>query len=179
MSVNLDSDIKYCPYCQTALEYRELAGRTRPWCPSCKTGFFADPKLAVAVVIEYGERIVLQRRTIDPGAGLWTFPSGFVDRGEPVEEAAIREAWEEVGVYVRLTRLLGLYSSSGETVVLVVYVAEAESGRLESRDENDAVGLFSPDELPQLAFPNDDAIIETWLRGGSAPVKNPVLDDLN
>jgi 8-oxo-dGTP diphosphatase len=157
---------------------RHIAGQERPFCVSCETAFFADPKLAVAVLIEQEGLIALQRRTIDPGYGRWTFPSGYVDRGEQVEVAAIREAWEEVGIQVRLERLLGLYSRPGETVVLVVYVATPEAGQLESRDENDAVGFFPPDDLPELAFPNDHAIIETWLRGDVAPVANPVLEDL-
>lgn len=176
MSFNFGQPIVYCPYCATSIESRDIAGRGRPFCPSCETAFFEDPKLAVAVVIEQDNQIVLQRRTIDPGSGFWTFPSGFVDRGEPVEEAAIREAWEEVGLQVRLDRFLGLYSSPGETVALAVFVATPEFGNLQSLDENDAVGFFAPDELPDLAFPNDDAIIATWRSGGVRPVPNPSVD---
>jgi 8-oxo-dGTP diphosphatase len=177
VSYNFGQPIIYCPYCAATLEYRQLAGKERPWCTSCEIGFYEDPKLAVAVLIEHAGKIVLQRRTINPGAGLWTFPSGFVDRGEQVEEAAVREAWEEVGVRVRLTRLLGLYSAPGETVVLVVYVAHPEGGTLESRDENDAVGYFDPNDLPVLAFPNDEAIIETWRQGETAEIITPLLDN--
>jgi 8-oxo-dGTP diphosphatase len=176
MSFNYGQPITYCPYCATNVEYREIAERQRPFCPSCETAFFEDPKLAVAVVIEQDGKIALQRRTIDPGSGRWTFPSGYVDRGEPVEEAAVREAWEEVGLQVRLDRFLGLYSSAGETVVLAVYVARPENGHLQSLDENDAVGFFGPDELPDLAFPNDEAIIETWRAGSTRPVTTPLID---
>jgi 8-oxo-dGTP diphosphatase len=176
MSYNYGQPINYCPYCATEVDYREIAERQRPYCPDCETAFFEDPKLAVAVVIERDEKVALQRRTIDPGAGLWTFPSGFVDRGEPVEEAAVREAWEEVGLRVRLDRFLGLYSSPGETVVLAVFVASPESGTLTSLDENDAVGFFGPDELPDLAFPNDEAIIKTWRNGSQRPVETPAID---
>jgi 8-oxo-dGTP diphosphatase len=176
MNVNFGQPIIYCPYCTTSVEQRELSGRDRPFCPTCETGFFEDPKLAVAVVIERDGKVALQRRTIDPGMGLWTFPSGFVDRGEPVEEAAVREAWEEVGLKVRLQRLLGLYSSAGETVVLAVYVASPEAGRLQSLDENDAVGFFAPEELPELAFPNDHAIIRTWRSGGAHQVQTPDIE---
>jgi 8-oxo-dGTP diphosphatase len=176
MSYNFGQPIQYCPYCATSVEYREIQQRERPFCPSCETAFFEDPKLAVAVLIEQDGKVALQRRTIDPGAGLWTFPSGFVDRGEPVEEAAVREAWEEVGLQVRLERFLGLYSSPGETVVLAVFVATHEAGKLTSLEENDAVGFFGPDELPDLAFPNDKAIVETWRNGAQRPVETPVLD---
>lgn len=176
MSFNYGQPINYCPYCATSVEYREIAERQRPFCPTCETAFFEDPKLAVAVVVEQDGKVALQRRTIDPGMGLWTFPSGYVDRGEPVEEAAVREAWEEVGLRVQLDRLLGVYSSPGETVVLTVFVATPESGTLQSLDENDAVGFFAPDSLPDLAFPNDDAIIKTWRSGSIRPVPTPAID---
>jgi 8-oxo-dGTP diphosphatase len=176
MSFNYGQPINFCPYCATEVEYREIADRDRPFCPTCETAFFEDPKLAVAVVIEQGGKVALQRRTIDPGAGLWTFPSGFVDRGEPVEEAAVREAWEEVGLQVQLDRFLGLYSTPGETVVLAVFVASPEAGRLQSLDENDAVGFFAPENLPELAFPNDRTIIETWRSGATRPIHTPVID---
>lgn len=176
MSVNFGQPIIYCPYCTTTLVSREIGGRERPFCPSCDSAFFEDPKLAVAVVIEQDGKVALQRRTIDPGKGLWTFPSGFVDRGEPVEEAAVREAWEEVGLKVRLDRLLGLYSNPGQTVALAVFVATPESGNLQSLDENDAVGFFGPDELPELAFPNDQAIIDTWCSGSNRIVPTPDIE---
>lgn len=176
MSFNFGQPIIYCPYCATKVAEREIAGRQRPFCPGCESAFFEDPKLAVAVVIERDGKVALQRRTIDPGSGRWTFPSGYVDRGEPVEEAAVREAWEEVGLKVRLEHFLGLYSSAGQTVVLAVYVATPESGTLQSLDENDAVGFFGPDNLPDLAFPNDEAIIDTWLRGSVRPVPTPAID---
>ncbi len=176
MSYNFGQPIVYCPHCATTVDFREIAGRQRPFCTACETAFFEDPKLAVAVVIEQDGKVALQRRTIDPGKGLWTFPSGFVDRGEPIEEAAVREAWEEVGLTVQLDRLLGVYSSPGQTVVLSVFVATPQAGRLQSLDENDAVGFFAPNELPDLAFPNDQAIIETWRSGAVRPIQTPHLD---
>lgn len=171
MSVNIVGEVCYCPHCGGPVEERMISGRPRPHCPNCRVSFFADPKLAVAVVIEQAGRIVLQRRTIDPGIGCWTFPSGYVERGEPPELAAVREAREEVGLDVRLTRLLGLYTQPGETVVLAVYVAEITGGDLASGEENDAAALFHPDDLPLLAFAHDREIIETWRRGGAAALR--------
>ncbi len=86
---------------------RYLFGRVRPYCSACDRAVFEDPKLAVAVVITIGGRILLQRRDIDPGRGAWTFPSGYVDRGEVVEEAAAREVREEAGVEGVLVEKLG------------------------------------------------------------------------
>jgi len=169
VSVNIVGEIRFCPHCGRPVEQRDVSGRPRPHCPACGVTFFADPKLAVAVVIEQDGKVVLQRRSIDPGLGAWTFPSGYVDRGEPPEVAAVREVQEEVGLTVRLTRLIGLYAEPGDIVVLAVYAGEVVDGDLTCGEESDAVGLFSPDDLPPLAFPHDAEIIAAWRAGSSAP----------
>jgi len=163
MSLSFDESIRFCPHCGRPVERRQAAGRLRPHCPVCRVTFFSDPKLAVAVLVIQQGRIVLQRRAIDPGLGRWTFPSGFVERGERVEDAAVREVREEVGLEVRLTQLLGLYSAAGHPVVLAVYLAEPIGGTLVAGEEVDRVGLFAPSELPDLAFDHDREIIRAWL----------------
>ena len=77
---------------------------------------YLDPKLAAAVIIADERGILLQQRAMEPRRGLWTFPSGYVDRGEQVERAAEREVREELGLSVRLTHLLGIYSEPGNPV---------------------------------------------------------------
>lgn len=138
-------------------------GRPRPVCVACDTVTYLDPKLAAALVIARNGRILLGRR--GPGtraSGKWSFPAGFVERGERVEDAAIREAREEAGLIVTIGPLLGLYSSPGETVVLAVYVAAGATGEAVARDDLAEVGWFSSDTLPDLAFPHDRRILADW-----------------
>lgn len=125
---------------------------------------YRDPKVAVAVIIADQRGILLQQRAIDPRMGLWTFPSGYVDRGEQVERAAEREIWEELGLCVTLTHLLGVYSESGNPVVLIVYtgVVPASSTPVVQEEEIAAIGFFAPDDLPPLAFDHDAQIIADW-----------------
>ncbi|MDW7981334.1 MAG: NUDIX domain-containing protein [Thermomicrobium sp.] len=165
MTANLPDDIRYCPFCRTELVRRTVAGRDRPYCPRCGRPFFSDPKLAVAVIVHREGQIVLQQRAIDPGSGRWSFPSGFVERGEPVEEAAVREVLEETGLEVEINRLVGLYSQRGHAVVLAVYDARVIAGALRVSDESSAVAWFPLDSLPPLAFPHDRKILEDWRRG--------------
>jgi ADP-ribose pyrophosphatase YjhB (NUDIX family) len=156
----------YCGGCGRPLGERQIHGRPRPYCAACKRAVFHDPKLAVAVVIGFGGRILLQRRAIDPGRGAWTFPSGYVDRGEVVEEAAAREVREEVNLAVRIDRLLGLYSRAGEPVVLAAYAATPLADDFAPGEEVSEVALFDPADLPPLAFPHDARIIADYLAHG-------------
>jgi 8-oxo-dGTP diphosphatase len=153
----------HCQKCGGRTEERMNDGRLRPVCVDCGAVTYLDPKLAAAVVIARGDKILLGRR--GPGAarpGLWSFPAGFVERGERVEDAAIRETREEVGLDISIDRLLGLYSKTGETVALAVYAATADEGEAAASDDLDAVGWFGLNELPPLAFDHDAEIISEW-----------------
>lgn len=122
-----------------------------------------DPKVAVAVIIARDGRIFLQQRAMEPRKGLWTFASGYVDRGEQVERAAEREVQEELGLPVRLTHLLGVYSEPGNPVVLIVYTGDmAGTEPTVQADEISAIGWFAADALPPLAFDHDPAIVADW-----------------
>ena len=141
---------------------KQFDHRTRPYCAACGLIVFSDPKVAVVVLIQQDGRLVLVRRDIEPFMGYWSFPSGYVDRAQNVEEEAIREVKEETGLDVKLERLLGVYSRQGNPVILVAYAAEVTGGKLEALDEVQEVGLFSIDDLPDLPFPHDDEIIRDY-----------------
>lgn len=116
------------------------------------------PLLAADALIELidvpGHPIVLIERANPPYG--WAIPGGFVDVGETVEAAAIREAKEEVSLDVTLVTLLGLYSNPqrdprGHTVT-AIYIAQAQ-GIPVAADDAKHVGVFTLDDLPSpLAF---------------------------
>src|SRR5207248_878488 len=154
----------YCLVCGTPLEARHHEDRDRPTCPACGFIHYLDPKVAVAVVLGDERGVLLGRRCIDPGSGRWSFPAGYVNRGEVLEEAATREVLEELGLAVRLTGIVGVYSERGEAVVLVVYSADIEAGepRPDGREVSD-VRRFALDALPEdLAFPHDRRVLLDW-----------------
>ncbi|MEK7217260.1 MAG: NUDIX domain-containing protein [Chloroflexota bacterium] len=154
--------MNYCPRCATPLQEQDHSGTLRPTCGECGFVFYRDPKVAVAVLAGVDGRILLACRNHDPGMGLWTFPSGYVDAGEPVEAAARREALEETGAEIELDRLMGVWSEAGNPVVLIVYTGFIRGGTLAPGSEATAVGLFGLHELPPLAFPHDEALIRAW-----------------
>ena len=159
----------YCPNCGTALEAAAegtpaAAGRRPPACPSCEFVRWENPKLATGVVIGHEGAILLVRRNHDPMYGRWSFPSGYVDRGEAVEDAARREAFEEASVEVAIERLLGVYSRAGDPVVFIAYAGRISGGTPRPGPEALEVGFFPPDALPDLAFPHDGEIVAAWRR---------------
>jgi len=101
----------FCPMCGGALEPRAIKQNEpeRLVCVRCGFVFYLDPKVAVGTIIrDDGGRIALVKRAIEPGYGKWVYPGGYVDRGELVHDAAIREAREESGLHVRLGRLINV-----------------------------------------------------------------------
>ena len=147
---------RYCPVCGADLASVQLKAREprRLVCAACDFVFYLDPKLAALSVVELDGAIVVLKRGIEPQRGKWVLPGGFVDRGEEVEAAAVRETEEECGVRTRIKDLLGVYSYSGVMVVIVAYIAEHVSGNLIAGDETAAVKLVRPTEIPwdDLAF---------------------------
>lgn len=158
----------FCPKCGGSLGRRCIkpAEPERLVCHACGFVFFLDPKVAVGTIISLEGRILLVRRAIEPAYGKWVFPGGFVDRGEPLEEAAIRETREECNLLVRVSRLLNIYSYAGHPVIIVVYVAEALGGEATAGDETLEARGFVPAGIPweDLAFPSTAQALRDYLK---------------
>lgn len=136
-----------------------------PACSDCGRVIWNDPKIAGAAIIPMNGGIVMVQRAIEPAVGKWSFPSGYVNRGEKLEWAVEREVLEECGLEVTVGRLVGLYSEEGNSIVLAVYEAEISGGELRSADhETLDVRVFEVDELPELAFEHDRGIVADWLK---------------
>mgnify|MGYP000150001620 CR=1 FL=1 len=97
--------------------------RERLMCPDCGHVAYENPKVVVGSVIAEGEHILLCRRAIEPRAGFWTIPAGYMEMGETVEEGAAREAWEEARVRIALDGVLAVYSIARLGQVQVIFRA--------------------------------------------------------
>lgn len=154
--------IKFCPRCGTPVNHEFHYGQLRPVCPGCGWIFFADPKVAAAVLIERDGRILLVERGNEPHRGLWTLPAGFVNAGEDPALAAARECLEETGLTVEITGIIDIVSgrehARGSDFV-IFYRGQAESGQATAGDDAAAVGWFERSNLPELAFKSTGYIL--------------------
>ncbi|HLA80197.1 MAG TPA: NUDIX hydrolase [Thermoleophilia bacterium] len=155
--------MKYCPECAGSFAEEMVHGKLRPVCKLCGFVFYQGPKLAAGVVVVDGDKVLLHRRDVGPREGTWTFPSGYVDLGESPGEAALREAREETSLDVVLDQLLGVYTNLSHSVSLVMYAGHLAEGATPGR-EDEQVGLFPLEGLPELAFDHDRQILDDWRR---------------
>lgn len=164
---------RFCPWCGGALEVRLLPSEDRPRhvCAACARIYYINPKVVAAVLPLYAGRVLLLRRALPPRAGTWVFPGGFVEWGETMEEAAAREAMEEVGVAVAIGPVLGVYSRLGPGVVIIVYLGRAAGpGFIPGREAAEAA-WFAPNEVPwaDLAFDTTEEALRAWVRTVATP----------
>ena len=135
-------------------------------CERCGFVFYLGPKLVAGAIVELDGGIVLIQRAIEPGYGRWTFPGGFVERGEVAEEAAARETLEETGLEVEVSGIIGLYTYEGQIPAVAVFAARATAGEPEPLDETLDVRSFPRGGLPWsgLAFPSTEQALKDYLR---------------
>jgi 8-oxo-dGTP diphosphatase len=167
--------VRYCPRCGGTLEdrYIEIEQHCRKICTACGYIYYLNPKVVAGAVPRQDERIWLVKRNIEPSSGSWTFPGGYVDLGERVPDAAIRETFEETGLNVRLDGLLNVYSYANVGIVLVAYRATVTGGIPELSHESKEIRDFLLDEIPweDLAFRSTREALADYVKYEASPQK--------
>jgi len=157
-------DVRFCTQCGGPLTTRDIRGTPRRWCAACDFIHYADPKVAVGVAVFRDDRLLLVRRTMNPGRGLWSLPGGYLDRGEDPVVAAAREAAEEAGVQVDVRHVLDVFANPPEDggAIFVLYAAQWVTGEPTAGDDADAAAFFARDHLPPLAFRSTQHVVDRW-----------------
>jgi 8-oxo-dGTP diphosphatase len=114
--------------------------------------------IAVDAIVEKGHKVLLITRGSEPFEGMLALPGGFVEEGEKVEQALIREVEEETSIVVKPKEILGVYSDPNRDprghTISIVFVAEAVSGELEAGGDAEEVDWYELKKinLKKLAF---------------------------
>jgi ADP-ribose pyrophosphatase YjhB (NUDIX family) len=164
----LAATLNYCSRCGTELTFGEIEGedRQRLGCPSCGHIAYVNPRLVVTTIpVTDDGKIVLLRRGIEPGRGLWAQPGGFLEVDETVTEAAVRETLEETGLIVEPGEIVGLYSRLEAAVVVLAFEARVVRGEYRLNPEALEIQAFRPDAIPWkgIAFKTTYWAIRDWL----------------
>jgi ADP-ribose pyrophosphatase YjhB (NUDIX family) len=161
--------LQYCPHCAAPLLVKLIPTEDRPRL-MCDRGhiIYVNPKVVVGVIPERDGKILLMRRAIEPRYGAWTFPGGFMEIDETVEQCAAREAHEEVGIHVEILDLIGVYSRPGPhgpSIVSIVFRGTAGSGSPKLGHEALEATWLDPAEIPwdELAYDTTRWALTAWV----------------
>lgn len=148
--------MNFCSHCGAAVTLEVPAGDDRPRhvCQSCGTIHYQNPKIVAGSIPEWDGQVLLCRRAIEPRYGLWTIPAGFMENGETVEQAAVRETWEEARAELVDRELYALYNIPYIDHVYVIYRAALPAPTFAAGPESLEVRLFDEQDIPwdKLAF---------------------------
>ena len=164
----LADSLNFCSRCGASLRFGTVPGedRERLACSACGHVAYVNPRLVVTTlpITEAGE-IVLIRRGIEPGLGSWAQPGGFLEVDETVNQAAIRETWEETGLLVQPGEIVGLYTRLEASVVTITFEARIVGGTAAPTPEATEVVAFAPEDIPWsgIAFKTTVWALRDWL----------------
>jgi ADP-ribose pyrophosphatase YjhB (NUDIX family) len=142
--------------------------RERAVCASCGFIDYQNPRIVAGAVVAHAGKVLLCRRSIEPRAGFWTLPAGFLEAHEQPEQGALREAFEEAQARVTLEGLIGIYTVARISQVQLFFRARfAGAPVFSAGDETLETRLFAWEEIPwdELAFPAVTWALKTWRDG--------------
>ena len=148
--------MNYCSHCGAPVALKVPAGDTLPRhvCGRCGTVHYLNPKMVVGAIPEWEERILLCRRAIEPRAGLWTLPAGFMENAETTAEAAARETLEEACARVEIGEMFSFINATHINPVHILYRARLLDLDFAPGQESLEVALFEEARIPweEIAF---------------------------
>src|SRR6266540_1267713 len=177
----LAANLNFCSRCGSKLTFGSVPGedRHRLACADCGHIFYVNPRLVVTTlpITDDGE-IVLIRRGIEPGLGSWAQPGGFLEVDETVNQAAIRETWEETGLLVEPGEIVGLYTRLEASVVTIVFEARIVGGTAAPTPEATEVVAYRPDALPwpEIAFKTTIWALRDWMERRHPELRPPEVE---
>jgi len=157
---------RFCHFCGNRLIKKEWEGSLRLFCEHCNDAIYENPIPATCiVVVDDNKRVLLVKRNVPPKEGFWCLPGGFIELGETLEQAALRELEEETGLNGKIELLLGATANPSvqyDTVLMVGYLVKDFTGDLKAGDDASDVAYFHSSELPEVAFESHREFIRIY-----------------
>lgn len=178
--------MKYCSQCGHPLSQKVPQGdnRLRYVCEQCQAIHYQNPRIIAGCLPVWGSQILLCRRAIQPRYGLWTLPAGFMENGETIEQAAMRETVEEACARVRNLQLYTLFDLPHINQVYMLFRAELADLDFAAGQESLEVQLFDEVDIPwsELAFPTIGRTLEYFFadrRSEVYPLRNEPITTIH
>ncbi len=149
--------MNFCSACGQPVSKKIPSGDNLPRfvCDVCQAIHYHNPKIVAGCIPEWEDQILLCRRAIEPRAGLWTYPAGFMELGEGTEQAAVRETLEEAQAKVAITRLHSVLSLPHIGQVYMTFIGRLQEKSFAAGFESLDVRLFPRTGIPwdEIVFP--------------------------
>jgi len=175
--------VKFCCYCASPVVSRVPPGDNLPrWiCDECGEIHYQNPKLVLGTIPEYGGKVLLCRRAIEPRYGYWTLPAGFMENSETAAQGAARETLEEAGAHVELGAPFSMISVPRVNQVHLFYLARVVDLDFKPGEETLEVALFEEAALPwkDIAFRTVGLTLKLWLSDRKAGAFTFHAEDVN
>ena len=159
--------LEFCSNCGKKNQYGAKDGNTRYYCLECGAIHYENPKPTVALICIYEKQLLLVKRAVEPGKGMWGLPGGFIERGETPEMGAERELLEETNLQGNVNSLLGTCSHFntffGDILLVGMEVHIEDWSTLRAGDDAAEASLFPLEQFPALAFPCHRKIVNMYL----------------
>jgi len=176
--------VKFCSECGSPrLDWRVPDGDTAPRhvCAACGTIHYRNPKIVVGCLATLGDEVLLCRRAIEPRAGLWTLPAGFMENGETLDAGAVRETLEEARARVDVGALYTVISLPQISQVYMMFRSTLLDRDFGPGPESLEVRLFREDDIPweRIAFRTIARTLRTFFldrRDGRFPLRVSSLE---
>jgi ADP-ribose pyrophosphatase YjhB (NUDIX family) len=164
----MEQEIRYCTNCGATVSLRIPAGDSLPRyvCDACGAIHYQNPRLVVGSLPVWEDKVLLCRRAIEPRCGMWTLPAGFMENGETVAQAAVRETREEANANIALGDMFTMISVPHISQVHVVYRAALLDLDFSAGEETLEVRLFAEDQIPweSIAFRSISQTLQHYFR---------------
>lgn len=158
---------RYCPYCKGRLDYKSTRGLKLKHCTKCDRIFYDNPASGVAILVEKEKKILFVKRNVIPKKNRWALPGGFIEQGETIEKAALRELKEESGIEGKNVKILSIFAEQTKifgTVIAVGVLVTAGNTNIKAGDDAKEAKFFNIDKMPKIAFKSHKFFIDKYIK---------------